>query len=93
MIYNLHCPIPDIVHPPYPQHLILSFELLGHALTLRHLLCQQEHLLCGLLVDVGKIGIQPAGGQQLRVQGFSLRLDVPQVPLSPNADGLFFFGW
>jgi len=31
----------------------------------------------------------PPVSQKLRVHGFSLRLDVPQVPLSPNADGPF----
>lgn len=90
MVYDFHCPVPDVVRLLHPQHLILRFELFVHALPLCHLLCQQEHLLCGLLVDVGKVGIQPAAGQQLRVQGFALGLDVPQVPLSPNADKPFF---
>ena len=92
MLYNLHCPIPDVVHALYPQHLILRFELFGDTLTLSHLLCQQGHLFLCLLIDVGKVGVQPAAGQQLRVQGFTLLLDVSQVPLAPNPDGSFFFG-
>jgi len=38
------------------------------------LLCQQEHLLRCLLVDIGKIGIQSAAGQKLHVQGFSAKI-------------------
>ena len=49
-------------------------------------------MLRRLLVDVGQIGIQSAAGQKLRVQGFSLRLDVPQMPLSLYPDRLFLFG-
>ena len=89
MIYDLRCPVPDVVHPLHPQHLIPRFEPFGDALTLGHLLCQQEHLIRCLLVDVGKVGIQSAAGQQLRVQGFALRLDLPQVPLPPDADRSF----
>ncbi len=92
MVNYLHCPVPDVVHPLYPQHLILCFELLGDTLTLSHLFCQQEHLFLRPLVDVGQIGIQLAAGQKLRVQGFALLLDILQVPLPPNADGPFFFG-
>ena len=63
MIYILHCSVPDIVHPLYPKHLILCFALFSDALTLGHLLCQQEHLLRRLFVDVGKVGIQLTAGQ------------------------------
>ena len=54
-------------HAPDPLHLILGLELFGDTLTLCHLLCQQEHLFLCLIVDVSKIGIQPATGQQLCV--------------------------
>ena len=90
MIHDLHCSVPDVVHPMHPQHLIPRFELFGDALTLGHLLCQQEHLLRCLFVDVGKVGVQSAAGQQLYVQGFALGFDVPQVSLTPNPDGPFF---
>lgn len=86
VIYDLYCPVPDVVHPLHPQHLILRLELFGDALTLCHLFYQQEHLLRRLLVDVVKVGIQPAAGQQFRVQGFALCFDVLQVPPAPNTD-------
>jgi len=92
MIYDFHCPVTDVVHPLHPQHLILCFELFCDALTLGYLLYQQEHFFLSLFIDVGKVGIQSAAGQKLRVQGFSLRLDVPQVPSSPNADRSFILG-
>ena len=77
VIHDLCCPVSDIVHKLHPQHLIPRLELFGDAFTIRHLLHQQEHLLRRLLVDFGQIGIQPAAGQQLRVQGFTLLFDVP----------------
>jgi|GEM_PF-4906086 len=43
VIYDLHCPVPDVVHSLHPQHLILCFELFGDAFALCHLLRQQEH--------------------------------------------------
>jgi hypothetical protein len=89
VIYNLYCPVLDVVYPLHPQHLILCLELFGDALTLGYLLYQQEHLLRRLFVYVCQIGIQSAAGQKLRVQGFALGLDEPQVSLSPNADGPF----
>ena len=92
MVYDLHDPVPNVVHTLHPQHLILRLELFCHTLPLCHLLCQQEYLLRCLFVDVGKVGVQPAAGQKLRVQGFSLRFDVPQVPLPQYPDGLFHFG-
>lgn len=67
VVYDLYCPVPDVVHPLYPQHLILCFELLCDALTLGYLLYQQEHFFLSLFVDVGKVGIQSAAGQKLRV--------------------------
>lgn len=60
VIYDLYCPVPDVVYPLHPQHLLLRLELFGDALTLCHLFYQQEHLLRRLLVDVVKVGIQPA---------------------------------
>ncbi len=91
MTYDLHCPVPDVVHLPHPQHWMLRFEMLGYTLPLGHLLCQQEHLLRRLLVDVGEVGVQPAAGQKLSVQGFSLLLDVPQMSLTPYPYGTLIF--
>jgi len=85
MVYDLHCPVLEAIHSLHPQHLTLRFELFCHALTLHRLLCQQEHLLRCLFVDVGKADIQLAAGQQFRMQGLTLLLDVAvgaAVPIS-----------
>ena len=31
MVYNFHCPVPDVVHPLHPLHLIVCFEFFGDA--------------------------------------------------------------
>ena len=89
VINDLHCPVPDVVHALHPQNLILCLELFADVLTLGHLRYQQAHLRRRLFVDVGKLCIQPAAGQQLRVQGFALSFVVLQVPPSPDADRPF----
>ena len=54
-----------IIHPPNPFHLIVCFELFGNTLTLCRLIYQpKEKILC-LLVNICKIGIQFAAGQQM----------------------------
>ena len=88
MVYDFRCPVTDVVHALYPLHLIPCFKLFGDALLHGHLLCQLEHLLLRLFIDVGKVGIQPAANQQLRIQGLALLLDISQVPLPPNTNGL-----
>ena len=89
MIHDLSCPIPNVCHLLHPEHLILRLELFRNALTGGHLFYQlKEHTLCPL-VQIGKITIQLAGGQQLRIERLSVLPEKPLVPLSPNADGLF----
>ena len=58
MIRDLHCPVSDIVHPLYPQHLILCLELFSGALTLGHLLDQSIHK-----IDRFRIGVDQVLGQ------------------------------
>ena len=70
MVYDLHYPVPYAVHPLYPQHLVLGFELFSDALTDGQLLYQLKKHIFRLFVDVRQIGVQLAAGQQLRVQGF-----------------------
>ena len=40
-----------VVHPLHPEHLILRFQFLGHALGLRHLQAEQLYLFLRLPVD------------------------------------------
>ena len=47
--------------------------------------------LC-LLVNVGKIGVEPAACEKIGVCNFAVLLQIVQMPLSPCAYWLFFFG-
>lgn len=50
-VHDFSCPIPDTVHPLYPQHLILSLEQFGDTLTLGHLLYQRKkHMRCEIMI-------------------------------------------
>ena len=74
-----------------PQHLILDLKLFCDAFTGRHLLNQLKKHRFSLFVQIGKIAVQLAGGQQLRVQRLAVLPEIPQMPLAPNADGPLFF--
>ena len=71
--------------------LILGLELFCDAFTGRHLLYQLKKHSFSLFVQIGKISVQRAGGQQLRVQRLAVLPEIPQMPLAPNADGPLFF--
>ena len=91
VVHNLHSSIPNVVHSLYPQHLILGLELFCDAFTGRHLLYQLKKHSFSLFVQIGKISVQRAGGQQLRVQRLAVLPEIPQMPLTPSADGPLFF--
>ncbi len=81
----------DVIHPSNPLHLIIRFEFFGHTLTLGHLLYQpKKHFLC-LPVDVSKVAVQFAAGEQGRIGCPAMLLQVTRVAPSPHADGLLFF--
>ena len=92
MIYDFCGSAADVIHPSDPLHLIVCFEFFGYALTLCHPFYEpKKHILC-LLVYVGKVSVQFAFCEQGRMKTFAVRLDILQVPLSPNADFDLFFG-
>ena len=86
VIYDFGSSATDVIHPSNPLHLIVCFELFGHALTLCHLFYEPKKHILGLLVYIGKVSVQFAFCEQGRIKTFAVRLDIPQVPLSPNAD-------
>ena len=53
VVDHLHSPIPDIVHPLHPEHLILSLELFGDALTGGKLFYQLKEHSLRLFVQIG----------------------------------------
>ena len=92
VIYDFGSSATDVIHPSNPLHLIVCFELFGHALTLCHLFYEPKKHIFSLLVYIGKVSVQFAFCKQGRIKTFAVRLDIPQVPLSPNADFNLFFG-
>ena len=92
-VYNLGCRRPNIVHLPHPHHRIIGFQYLGNALGLGNLPNNGIQPFLGLLVNIGKIAVQLAAQLQAGVEGLAVLPDVPQVPLTPQTNGLFFFLW
>lgn len=92
-IDNFFCSAPNIIHCPYPRHLVDCFKLFRYTLTLCHLLYQpRKHFLC-LLINISKITVQLARCKQISVKDTLMLFDISQMALSPNADRLaFFFG-
>ena len=62
VVYNFCCSTPDTVHSLYPQHLILNLKLLRDALMYGKQFYQLKKHGLRLLVQIGKITIQLAGG-------------------------------
>ena len=86
-VCDFHCPIPNVVHPLYPQLLILGLELLHDALTDGKLFYQLKKHVFRLLIQIGKITVQLAGDLQLCVHRLLVLSEIPQMPLTPNANG------
>ena len=77
----------DVVHPLHPHHLIFRFECFRYTLFFGKLFYQPgKHCFC-LLVEVSEVIVQLAGSQQLGIQTNLVLANMPQVSLSPNADG------
>lgn len=58
-----------------------------------HLFYQlKKHILC-LFINISKIAVQPAACEQIGVKYPAVLFEIAQVPLSPYANVLFFFGW
>ena len=84
---DFHSSTADVVHPLHPQHLIFRFEGFRYALFFGKLFYQPRKHCFRLLIEVCKVIVQLAGGQQLGIQADLVLADIPQVSLSPNADG------
>ena len=64
--------VADRIHLLNPQHLIVSFKLFRHALTLCELPYQPIKHILRLLVNIGEISGQLAFGQQICVEDFTV---------------------
>ena len=76
----------DVVHPAYPFHLVIRFELFSDALIGFHLVYQlRKHFFC-LFVDFGKVVVESAAYHQFGVQEFLVLADVGEIAFAPDAD-------
>ena len=82
------CTIADVVHGSDPCHLILCFQLLGDALFLRQLRCDQIQLIASLSINVSEIAIQPTAENQIGVEDRTILSEILLVLPAPDADGV-----
>ena len=68
LIYDFHCSTTDVIHSGNPLHLVICFKFFGHTLTLCHLFYEPKEHFFRLFVDVRKVAVELAGGQQSEVQ-------------------------
>ena len=88
VIYNFRCTITDIVHFLNPQHHIGCFKFLSYIFSFGEVFYQLEEHFLRLTVNVGKVAVQPAAGEQGDIGCPAMLLQIAPVALSPHADGL-----
>lgn len=64
LVYNFHRTCLDIIHLADPRHLVGSFQRLGNALGVGHLLNDDVQPLLRLVVNIGKVAVQVSAQQQ-----------------------------
>ena len=62
-------------------------------MSLGHLLHQPGEHRFGLLVNICQVAVQFAAQLQAGVEGLAVFLNLLQVPLSPQTDGLLVLCW
>ena len=69
-IHDFHRSVADAVHYLYPSHLFLFFELFGHAFSRGHFFYQPGKQIFCPSVNLGKVGVQCSGHEQIEIQRF-----------------------
>ena len=90
MIDSFGCTVSAGVHPPDPFHLVAGFQRFRNALSICHLLYQPKKKLLCLSVNVRKIGVQFAAGQQVGIAHTAMLLEIAAMPLPPYPDWPIF---
>ena len=67
---DFFCTVSNIVHPPHPRHLVGGFELFGDIFFFGKVFYQSRKELLGLFFDIGKVGIEFSGSEQIVIQNF-----------------------
>jgi len=92
VVYDLGSPASYVVHFAYPSDLTDCLELFRYTFLRCHLHCEPFKYLRCLPVNVSKITVQLAVGEQIVVAYPVILLQIPQMPLSPYTDvGLMLY--
>ena len=83
VVNDLGGSVADIVHSLCPFHTILGFELFRHALIFGKLFYQPGKHSLGFLVQIGKVGVQPATCQKLGIESDANFYTSPSYSPSP----------
>lgn len=86
IVCNLRCPISDAVHLPDPFHLVTGFQRFRNALCICNLFYQPKKQLLCLPVNICKLTIQLAAGQQIGVKHPPVLLEISEMSLTPYPD-------
>lgn len=76
-VYDFCCFTADVIHSGNPLHLIDRLELFGYALMICHLFYEPKEHFFRLLVDVSKVVVKLACGQQIEVQRLFVLFNIP----------------
>ena len=74
----------------YPFHLVLRFQLFGHALLLGVFFYQPKKECLCLFLYISEVTVELAGSEQVAVQNFVVLLQVLSAAMCPHADRTFF---
>ena len=83
---NFLCPVSDTIHSPNPRRRISRFQCFCNALRGLHLLNDPLQLFLSLLVQVGQIGPQFAGQDQVGVLDRMVVLQIVPVYPAPRVN-------
>ena len=90
MIDSFGCTVSAGIHPPDPLHLVAGFQRFRNALSICHLFYQPKKKFLCLPVNIRKIGIQFAAGQQIGISHTVVLPEIAEMPLPPYPDWPIF---
>lgn len=85
------CRCPYCIHSLHPKHLIFGFERFHDTFLFSELLYQSKEHILRLRIQICKVTVEFTSEKQAVIQSLAILADIPQMSLSPYADGLLFF--
>lgn len=90
-VHYFPCLILNIAHFLRPQHLIFSFEFFCYAFFCGKLFYHPKKHIFRLFINISKVTVQFSTCEKIEIENSAILFEIPQMPLSPNADRLCFF--